>query len=174
VRLTQAAVVMDREMKRDYQKDLEMRLKRVDWSTLDTAYGSAESVPRWLWDLRFASIPVAEDAVNALCGALCHQKGQLGSAALEALPFLLEFLPDVTESLRIDILDILDGFALCSAPARGYPSSGYHATLRDRLRGAIPEIMRFATGGSADSRDFAARIFEELSDPSKDEPKSRR
>ena len=158
----------------DYQKDLEMRLKRVDWRALDTAYGSAESVPRWLWDLRFAGILVAEDAVNTLCGALCHQKGQLGSAALEALPFLLEFLPDVTESLRTEILDILDGFALCSAPARGYPSSGYHATVRERLRGAIPEIMRFTTAGSTDSRDFATRIVEELTDPSKDVPSSKR
>ena len=96
-------------MDASHRHDLETRLGEIDWSALRTAGGSAETVPKWLWDLRFGHPLVATEGVNMLADSLCHQKGQLAPAAEFALPFLVEFLPDVRADLQLEILDILDG-----------------------------------------------------------------
>jgi len=94
--------------------------------------------------------------------SLCHQKGQLADAAEPALPFLLEFLPHVTPPLQCEILDILDGFAACSSPRLGYPASGYHGRVREKLRAATPAIAAFADHKDPDARSFVRRTLAEL------------
>ena len=94
--------------------------------------------------------------------SLCHQKGQLAEAAEPALPFLLEFLPNVAPPLQSEILDILDGFAACSSPRFGYPVAGYHARVRERLRAASTTIAAFANHEDPDARAFVRRTLAEL------------
>jgi len=149
-------------MDASYLRDVEARLGEVDWSVLDTAYGSAEPVPKWLWDLRFGSPPVADEGGHMLWCSLCHQKGQLASAAEFALPFLLEFLPDVRPDLQVEILDILDGLVACSSPTNGYPSSGHHARTRSRLQAELLRIAPFAQHESDDAKAFVKAIFAEF------------
>lgn len=144
------------------QVDVENRLRAIDWGALNTAYGPAHRVPEWLWDLRFGHPHLADEGGHMLWSSLCHQKGQLAEAAEPALPFLLEFLPDVAPSLQCEILDILDGFAVCSSPRFGYPNSGHHARVREKLRSATSIIAAFADHEDADARSFARRILGEL------------
>jgi hypothetical protein len=146
----------------DYQAEVVARLRAIEWSALGTAYGSATSVPQWLWDLRFGEAQVAENGGHMLWCSLCHQKGQLASAAEFALPFLLEFLPHVHASLQLEILDILHGLALCSSPRLGYPASGHHASTRRKLIAAAPQIAAFAQHESDDARTFVSETLTEL------------
>lgn len=87
------------------------RIAAVDWTAFYTAYGRADDVPSQL--LRLAS-PHKATALNAChelwCG-LCHQHVQIGTAALPALPFILEVMQVSDESLVYEILDIILGFA---------------------------------------------------------------
>lgn len=141
------------------RNDVESRLAQIDWSALSTAGGSAETVPKWLWDLRFGHPLVATEGANMLSGSLCHQKGQLASAAEFALPFLIEFIPEVRADLQVEILDMLDGFVACSSPANGYPASGYHARIRSRLQTELHRIVPFMQHESPDARAFAGSIL---------------
>jgi hypothetical protein len=145
-----------------YQVDVENRLRAIDWAALETAYGPAHRVSEWLWDLRFGHPHLAEEGGHMLWCSLCHQKGQLADAAELALPFLLEFLPDVAPPLQCEILDILDGFAACSSPRFGYPSSGYHARVREKLRSARTAIAALANHDDPDARAFVQRTLAEL------------
>jgi hypothetical protein len=146
----------------DYQSDVGARLRAIDWASLGTAYGSATSVPKWLWDLRFGDASIAKEGGHMLWCSLCHQKGQLASAAEFALPFLLEFLPNVQSSLQVEILDILHGFALCSSPRLGYPASGYHASTRRKLLAGVAQLAAFAQHESEDARAFVDETLAEL------------
>jgi hypothetical protein len=145
-----------------YRVDVENRLRAIDWAAHGTAYGPAYRVPEWLWDLRFGHPHLAEEGGHMLWCSLCHQKGQLADAAEPALPFLLEFLPHVASPLQCEILDMLDGFAACSSPRFGYPASGHHSRIREKLREAIALIATFADHEDADARYFVQRTLAEL------------
>ncbi|MET0789899.1 MAG: hypothetical protein ABW061_00130 [Polyangiaceae bacterium] len=144
--------------------DIQARLREVDWGQFRTAYGSADRIPEWLWDVRFSPPTVAGEGGHMLWCSLCHQKGQLASAAEPALPFLLEFLPHVGLELQIEILDILHGLAVCSYPGNGYPASGYHARVRERLQAALPQITAFEEHESEDVRYFVRDAIAVLDD----------
>ncbi len=144
------------------QADVRALLAAIDWSTYSTAYGSAEPVPGWLFDLRYAELEDAERAGHNLWASLCHQKGQLASAVLPALPFLFEFLPHVAEILQIEIVDILDGFACCSSPLFGFPGDGYHAAVRAALQSRLPLLEPYLNSDSESVCGFVESIFEEF------------
>ncbi len=151
-------------MRRDDEADIQARLREVDWSQFNTAYGSAHRIPEWLWDVRFSVPTVADEGGHMLWCSLCHQKGQLASAAEPALPFLLEFLPRVRLELQVEILDIVHGLAVCSYPGNGYPSTGYHGRVRQKLQAALPQIAAFADHESEDARYFARDAIAVLDD----------
>ena len=156
-------------MHTDPKADIETRLREVDWSRFDTAYGPASSVPRWLWDVRFAKRSVANEGTHMLWCSLCHQKGQLASAAEPALPFLLEFLPEVGDAVQVEILDILHGLAVCSYPGNGYPASGHHAPVRAQLQAALPEIAALKHHRDEEARDFVREMMNVLGNSSSED-----
>lgn len=92
------------------------RMKAVDWSQYETAYGSAErnSVATKLSRLASHDHEDAMTAAHELWCGLCHQYAYISSAALPALPFILEVLDYANDELTLEILDILRGFAVCS------------------------------------------------------------
>lgn len=145
--------------------EFESRLRAIPWGSYVTADGAASDVPRWLWDLRYGESATAEEAAWRLADALCHQKGQLASAAEPALPFLIETLSSAPTKLQVEIFDVLHGFALCSDPRRGYPPDGYHRRVRDQLHSFLPAILPFATNPSADIQAFVQGIADELHRP---------
>lgn len=93
------------------------RLKAIDWSEYKTAYGPADkpdSVASQLSLLAGSDHKTAMGAAHDLWCGLCHQHAYVSSAALPALPFILEVLDQANDDLSAEILDILLGFAVCS------------------------------------------------------------
>jgi hypothetical protein len=162
-------------MERD---NFEERLKRVDWSKYETAYGSASGTNEWgsvgeqLLNLASQDDEKAMKATHHLWCGLCHQHAFVSSAALPALPFILEVLDSANESLALEILDILLGFAACSVYPIPVPEDfndfdndwgDSRKLLRDHfgsfnhLRDASVEDI---SGVAGMSKKSAVRIFE--------------
>lgn len=87
------------------------RIKTIDWTAFHTAYGRADNVPEQLLQLASADQSTALKASHDLWCGLCHQHVQVGTAALPALPFLLEVMECANDPLVYEILDIILGFA---------------------------------------------------------------
>src|SRR4051794_22817082 len=87
------------------------RVAAVDWTAFRTAYGRADDVPGQLIRLASPDKSTALQASHELWCGLCHQHVQVGTAALPALPFLLEAIRGADDALAYEILDIILGFA---------------------------------------------------------------
>lgn len=87
----------------------QQRMEAIDWSRYETAYGPAVRVPGQLWLLAKGDHKEAMAASHELWCELCHQHAYVSSAALPALPFLLEVMDGAGEQLAVEILDLLLG-----------------------------------------------------------------
>lgn len=74
-----------------------------------TAYGDATNVPEQIERLNSPDEEVALSGIRDLWAGLCHQEVQIASAALPALPFILEMLPASSERVTSKVLDLLAG-----------------------------------------------------------------
>ena len=101
-------------MNRSTEEDWDQRVAKIDWSQYHTAYGVATDVPGQLRRLRSKDEMEAMGASHDLWCGLCHQHVQIGSAALPALPFLLEVFATASDKLRVEIMDILLGLSITS------------------------------------------------------------
>jgi hypothetical protein len=159
--------------------DWEYRLGRIDWSLYHTAYGVATAVPRQLRRLRSENEEEALSAAHDLWCGLCHQHVQIGSAALPALPFLLEVFATAGERLKVEILDILLGLTITSNPiridefakSRGHADEApipWIADVRSALVRELPLIVPLRMHANPDIAEFSREIVEELlaADPS--------
>jgi hypothetical protein len=156
--------------------DWNRRLAQVDWSQFHTAYGVATDVPGQLRRLRSADQKEALAASHDLWSGLCHQHVQIGSAALPALPFLLEVFETAGDQLKVEILDILLGLAITSSPVRidefakaigaiGHADAArlpWVADVRSTLVRELPVIVPLRTHANPDIAEFSRRIVEEL------------
>ena len=91
---------------------LDERLSVVPWGDYFTAYGPAVNVPDQLRRLAGPDREAALAASHDLWCGLCHQHVQIGSAALPALPFLMEVLDMAGRDMSVELLDIMLGLAL--------------------------------------------------------------
>ena len=91
---------------------------RFDWSRFQTAYGAATNVPEQIERMNSRDKKVALSGIRELWAGLCHQEVQIASAALPALPFIIERLPAPSDKVTAEVLDILAGFAVTTDPVR--------------------------------------------------------
>ncbi|MDQ5936624.1 MAG: hypothetical protein QG574_3960 [Cyanobacteriota bacterium erpe_2018_sw_21hr_WHONDRS-SW48-000092_B_bin.40] len=162
-------------MERD---NFEGRLKRVDWSKYETAYGAASGTNDWgsvgeqLLNLASQDDEKAMKAAHHLWCGLCHQHAFISSAALPALPFILEVLDNANETIALEILDILLGFAACSVYPIPVPDDfndfdndwgdrrkllrDHFSSFKHLLDASVEEI----SGVAGMSEESAVRIFE--------------
>jgi len=68
----------------------EERVMAVHWAGLESAYGSAKDVGRWLIELKSTDWETAFQASHLLWCSLCHQHVFISPAAEAAIPFLFE------------------------------------------------------------------------------------
>ena len=89
-------------------------LDKVDWASLEHAYGSASDVPDLLRALRSGEAEAREAALWHLYGNIFHQ-GTRYEASAHAVPFLLDLVADDSVIEREDVLLLLVHLAA------GYP-----------------------------------------------------
>jgi hypothetical protein len=147
----------------------EERLRAVAWSDYWTAYGPAIKVPDQLRRLVGPDPKESLAASSDLWGGLCHQHAYVSSAALPALPFILDVLDRAEGQLVVELLDILWGFAVCTRP--GAVSTGpwsdptatdWAAKLRAGVATARPRLAALATHPNEEVADFTRAVLQEL------------
>ena len=151
--------------------ELSQMLDSVDWSQYETAYGNAAqdiphfqcgqtpSVPRSLWELFSGDRERAMRAASDLWAGLCHQHAYISSAALPAYDFLMLALREADDKLKVELLDIFLGFAVCTGRSS---EADWERQLREKLANGLPVFAGLAVSENEDIAYFSERIVEEL------------
>jgi hypothetical protein len=143
------------------------QLAAVPWAEYETAYGPATEVAEQLRGLGSADEATALRASHDLWCGLCHQHVFASTAAVPALPFILRVLDEASPRLAAEILDILLGFARCTAPealteaARRSPPA-WIGELRAGVTAERARLEHLARSPHAEVGDLAREILEEL------------
>ena len=155
------------------ETDWQVRLHAVDWPMFHTIYGVATKVPEQIERLHSADEGVALSGAADLRAGLCHPRVQIASAALPALPFILEALSAASDKVAAEILEMLVSFAITTDPVRmrqfasavgkrRMAQPAWVGELRKALRTAMPRIGEYATHESATISELAAMFVEEM------------
>jgi len=145
--------------------DRERRISKIDWTQYQTAYGRADRVAAQLGDLFSQDSQIADSASHDLWCGLCHQHVGVSSAALPALPFIFEALKEADENLGVEILDILLGFSICSAPSFSKGDDPeWVIELRGQMKEHLPLFVDILSSATGDAHRFASNIIESLAD----------
>ena len=143
---------------------INLRLNAIPWAEFSTAYGSALKVPDQLRRLASREEQTSLAASHELWCGLCHQHAYVSSAALPALPFILDVLNRAGDKLTIEILDIIFGFACCTKPSGEPIQPKWIDELRSRVVAERPRFKALATHQNHELADFAQRILSELAE----------
>ncbi|WP_097013941.1 hypothetical protein [Anaerocolumna aminovalerica] len=154
--------------------DIRKEIKNIDWSQYETAYGNADQdipeylnqskyipkVSRLLLDLFSENKEWAMKATHYLWCGLCHQHAFVSSAALPAYDFLIYGLKNLEDNLKIEILDILLGFSICTAGVN--LSDSWQGKLRSKLKEDMGYFQKLALNTNEEILSFAESIIEYL------------
>ncbi len=147
------------------------RIDEIDWSQYETAYGNAAqdiphfqagktpSVPNSLWALFSGDRERAMRAASDLWAGLCHQHAYISSAALPACNFLMLALREADDKLKVELLDIFLGFAVCTGRSA---ETDWERQLREKLEADLPVFAGLVSSENEDISYFSGRIVEEL------------
>ena len=147
-------------------------IDEIDWSQYETAYGNAAqdiphfqvgktpSVPSSLWALFSGERERAVRAASDLWAGLCHQHAYISSAALPAYDFLMIALRELDDELKVELLDIFLGFAVCTGRSA---ETDWERQLRDKLTSHLPVFAGLVSSENEDIAYFAGSIVESLS-----------
>lgn len=144
----------------EQMEDFESRLNSIEWRNYETAYGRAVTVPAQLRRLASSNKAKALDASHELWCGLCHQHAYVSSAALPALPFILEVLDTADDDLIFELLDILKGFAVCTTYPCALKLEEWQSQLRNALIAQLPRFQRLIKHSKQDVADFAEDLCE--------------
>lgn len=144
--------------------DIYSQIKEVKWKNLKTAYGSAElTTPLYLMDLYSNDDEKAMTATHELWSSLCHQHAYISSASTPSYPFIKNRLKTCNDALKVELLDIIYGFAVCSSHSSD--DKDYQALL-DAMRKVLLEDIelyrKFIQHENEDIRYFSERIVDVL------------
>jgi hypothetical protein len=144
--------------------EIEADVERIDWPWFRTAYGDGASVPPELRRLLFGDLDAAMDATHHLWCSLCHQHAYLSSAALPAYPFIALALRHAPDSLAVEILDIVRGFANVRLSEFGIDENAWHASLGEAMGVDRALFARLAEHENDDVREFAQGVLATFTD----------
>lgn len=155
-------------------EDVIKQITAIDWMQYETAYGCAgdrmrfpfsdgttyHTVGESLCALFSGDEKSAMRATHELWCGLCHQHAYLSSAALPAYEFLLRGLLELSDKLKVELLDIFTGFAYCSGGELNPERFQYK--IREKLMRDIEIFRFFVSSDNEDIAGFASMIVEEL------------
>ncbi len=163
-----------------HKKDIINAISAIDWSQYTTAYGNAAqnhtyvvplpdnrgympNIAQSLKDLFSDNQPLALQASHDLWCDLCHQHAFISSAALPAYDILYYGLQILDTALKVEILDIFYGFAVCTA--HDAHSNSWQAQLRTKLKNNFDTFVQLTTHPHEDIAAFAEDIVSALQRP---------
>lgn len=157
--------------------DIIDEITKINWHEFDTAYGNAaEDIPYYVAteDGRGYTPKVASSLLNLFsdhketalqashdlwCG-LCHQHAFVSSAALPAYDILFYGLQELNDALKIEILDIFMGFAICTSETS--PVNTWQGQLRGKLKRDTAFFQTLTAHVNEDIACFSRSIVAEL------------
>lgn len=153
------------------------KILAIDWHNFDTAYGNAAkdisyyvtnednhgyvpNVAQSLLNLFSGNKETALQASHNLWCSLCHQHSFVSSAALPAYDILFYGLQHLDDELKVEILDIIMGFAVCLS--KDASKTSWQSQLRTKLEKDKPYFKALTLYTNEDIADFAQNIVQEL------------
>jgi hypothetical protein len=135
------------------REEISLRIAAVDWASYETAYGPAIHTSKHLELLLVGTEKQAMVATHSLWSGLCHQHAYLSSAAEPALPFLLMALRASNDRLKVEILDIFLGFAICQ-----HPPEPFVTRIREQVASERPLFEDLRDSPDESVREFAGWV----------------
>lgn len=136
------------------ESELQARLDAIPWAGFLTCIGSADDVPETLRRIFDSDEAVALDATHHLW---CHlvSGGVTPAVASLAFPFLLEALPNATESVAIELMDIV---ASCMRHS-DLSDEPLCESLRQLARGQRPYWAQWASSQNEEAAFLAREVL---------------
>ena len=149
------------------------RIDDICWETIDVTYnwsseifGNAKEIANNLHDLFSGDMDLAMTAAHNLWCRLSHQHSYVSSAALPAYDFLVVGLEELNERLKVEILDIILGFAICTNSAAYKEAEReplpWEVELKQRLISDTHKFNALALSNNDDISYFANEIISNI------------
>ena len=142
-------------------------INQTNWCEYDTAYGSAgrtdseyANIPKNLQQLFSKDKEQSMLATHHLWCSLCHQHAYVSSAALPAYEVIFYGLETLDDKLKVEILDIFAGFAVCTD--KKSPPDSWEGQLRAKLVRDKPVFQELMSNPNESIAYFAEMICHEL------------
>lgn len=143
------------------------KIENINWVDYETAYGNAElTIPFYLKNLFCSDTEIALDATHQLWCSLCHQHAYISTASLPAYDILKIALLELDNKMKIEILDIFQGFAICTSNVylnslKENPEK-WQLEIRQKLNADIKLFEELRTNSDELISDFSNFIYENL------------
>ena len=147
--------------------EISSAIDKIEWADFETAYGNAKNtIPFYLKNLFCVDKEIAMDATHQLWCSLCHQHAFISSASLPAYEILKIGLLKLDDKLKIEILDIFQGFLDCTSEAyfsdTKQPPEKWELELRQRLMLDINIFSELTANENEEISHFASSIYKGL------------
>lgn len=143
------------------------KIDSVNWADFETAYGNAEhTIPFYLKNLFCSDTKIAMNATHQLWCSLCHQHAYISTAALPSFDILKIGLLELDDNLKIELLDIFQGFSICTSDKYFVmierKPQNWEQELKQKLILDIDLFNKLAKHINEDIAVFASSIVEDL------------
>ncbi|WP_435263825.1 hypothetical protein [Tenacibaculum sp. nBUS_03] len=140
------------------------QINDIDWENFETAYGNAHrTIPNYLKSIYCEDIKIALEATHQLWCSLCHQHAYISSASLPAYEIIRNRLIGCNEKLKVELLDIMLGFASC---AKDKTDDKKYNELISQMKIKIVKdkgiFEKYTQNQNDDIKEFAELITEQI------------
>ncbi|XZF15507.1 hypothetical protein ACTHGU_05180 [Chitinophagaceae bacterium MMS25-I14] len=149
--------------------DIITEIDSINWTSFSTAYGTAEkTIPFYLKNLFCVDDKIAMNATHQLWCSLCHQHAYISTAALPAYDVLKTGLLQLSDKIKIEILDIFLGFATCTSKIyfdqQGSAPADWEIKMQQKLINDKPVFQKLSFHTDKEISSFANAICTHLRD----------
>lgn len=147
--------------------EISTAIDKIEWADFETAYGNAkDTIPFYLKNLFCIDKQIAMDATHQLWCSLCHQHAFISPASLPAYDILKTGLLTLDDQLKIEILDIFQGFSHCTCEAyfasTKQPPEKWEVELRQKLMLDITIFGELTADKNEEISQLAGTIYKGL------------
>ena len=142
---------------------IKQQIATIDWGQYQSAYGNVnESIPKYLESLFSQDKQIVIEATGKLWTSLCHQHAYVSSAALPAYDVIMNKFIKADDEVKVELLDIFYGFAVCTNGKEKLEKSSFEYQLRQKLINDIEIYKALTNNPNEQISNFAELIVEQL------------